>query len=108
MTGTLKRLLEDYGQKVTICREEGRIETNAFLQPMTGHREQQRQELPTPLGVMRRDQWLYLGDPAVSLADMGGGFVLWLGRTLRVRAAQPIYVGETISHWWAVLDERDG
>ena len=46
-----------------------------------------------------------LSDPAVLAM---GDKVTCLGVDYEVQAAQPIRVGETLTHWWAVLRVRDG
>ena len=75
---TISVLLDRYGQCVTLYRggvEPGR-EVRAFLQPLReAGREQAR---PSPLGLRRESGY-------------------------EVRTAHPIYLGERLSHWWAVL-----
>lgn len=97
-----ERILERYGQNVTICYGDGRPEeaARAFLQPMIERREDWRQEVPTPIGLVRRDRFLYLGEPGVSLE--GCEALVWNGQRFRLQAAEPIFVGKKLSHWWAV------
>ena len=71
-------------------------------------REDWYQELPTPLGTVRRDQWLYLGPPELSLEETNGLCVEWNGLRFAVRAAQPVCVGEETLYWWALLAVEDG
>ena len=102
-------LLARYGQAVTLWPEgvgQG-IETRAFFQPILERGGRGTQQMPTPLGETRKDRFLYLGDPAGSLRDMGDGFVLCHGARYDVQMAQPVYVGEALSHWWAILTPRD-
>ncbi|MDR3861857.1 MAG: hypothetical protein Q3X65_07285, partial [Flavonifractor sp.] len=80
----------------------------AFLQPVRERREDWYQELPTPLGTVRRDQWLYLGPPELSLEETNGLCVEWNGLRFAVRAAQPVCVGEETLYWWALLAVEDG
>ena len=84
---------------VTLCR--------AVLQPALETREDWFQSLPTPLGTVRRDQWLYLGPPEVSLDGLGDGYVAWNNTQFEVRAAQPVCLGEDTIYWWALLAVRD-
>lgn len=103
MSTAFERILEEYGQSVTVCSGGGTQQpTRAFLQPV----EEKQGDLPTILGAVKRDRYLYLGDPAVPLD--GAEFVLWLGRKFRVVTGQPIYVGDRANHWWAILAELDG
>lgn len=103
------RILERYGQTVAVHYGGGPVGTpvRAFLQPVTQRREDWRQEVPTPLGVRDQARFLYLGPPEVPLEGLGDGFLEWRGRRFQVRVCQPVYVGETLSHWWAVLEVRD-
>ena len=100
-------VLARYGQSVSVHRD-GQAEgtaCRAFVQPILERTE--AQECPTVLGTVCTDRWLYLGDPAVSLEDLGSGYVRWGTRKLEVLRAQPIYVGAELSHWWAVLKLRE-
>ena len=105
MTGAFREILARYGQAVELCRggAEDTIKLKAFVQAVSDRSEEKIQ--PTPLGRDRRDRFLYLGDPDGDLDRLGEtGYVLWRGERLRVRAAHPVYVGETVNHWWAVLE----
>lgn len=98
---TISVLLDRYGQCVTLYRggvEPGR-EVRAFFQPLReAGREQAR---PSPLGLRREDRYLMLGEPDVPAAP--GDRVVWRESGYEVRTAHPIYLGERLSHWWAVL-----
>lgn len=96
------QILARYGQDVTVRYGDGRPEraARAFLQAIVERREDWRQEMPTPLGIVRRDRFLYLGEPGVELT--GCEELEWNGKRFRVQAAEAIYVGEKLSHWWAV------
>lgn len=101
------RLLERYGEKVLLRYGDERPDGagRAFLQPVTERREDWRQETPTPLGVMKSDRFLYLGDPGMPLE--GKTQIECRGRGYRVQAAQLIWAGREASHWWAVLEEDE-
>lgn len=100
------RLLDCYGQTVTLVPGDGSEprEARAFVQPI---RERREETHPSPLGMGRQDRFLYLGEPGAPLDGLAGGYVAWNGRTLRVMNGHGIYVGGTLSHWWAVLTARD-
>lgn len=104
---TISVLLDRYGQCVTLYRggvEPGR-EVRAFLQPLReAGREQAR---PSPLGLRREDRFLYLGPPQPALEGGTGDWVEWAGRGYEVVSAHPVFVGETVSHLWALLRPRD-
>ena len=98
----LDTLLRRYGQSVTVTDRDGaQTDTRAFVQPILERGETDLQVHPTPLGTRRGDRYLYLG--AVEVPLRAGDQVEGLGLTFRVQTAQPIRVGDEISHWWAIL-----
>lgn len=106
-TTAFSDILARYGQQVTVYRSgeaQGTV-CRAFLQPIL--ERQGRQDVPTALGTICRGRWLYLGDPLIPLDRLEDGCVQWKGQRFEVVRVQPIYVGETLSHWWAVLKLRD-
>lgn len=102
MEQTWKGILRRYGQTVTLRRGEDSISLRAFIQPALDRGK--RQEVPGPLGLGRKDRFLYLGPGEHPLNT--DTLVEWDGRELRVQSAH--LVGENICpHWWAVLYPRD-
>ena len=84
-------LLARPGQSVALHRGEETVRTQAFLQPVTGLR--------------REDRFLYLGKPEEPLSP--GCWVEWNGTGYEVQTAHPIQAGGRTSHVWAVLRPRD-
>ena len=108
MSGTFETLLAKYGQSVTLYRREGEKETiRAFLQPVTERRETWRQTEPSPMGTVRKDRFLCLTGTDTPLENLEDGYLEWRDLRLRVSAAQPVYIGHTVSHWWAILTVED-
>lgn len=102
MERTWKGILSRYGQAVTLRRGENSISLRAFVQPALDRGT--RQEVSGPLGLGRKDRFLYLG-PGEHPLDMDT-LVEWDGREFRVQSAHP--VGENVCpHWWAMLYPRD-
>ena len=102
-------LFERYGQSVTFYYADGtRKETHAFLQTIRETNEQRGQALPTPLGRVGLERVLCLA-PSDSALDTvrGGGCAEWRGRRWNVTGAAPIYIGDEVSHWEALLTPRD-
>ena len=96
-------ILSRYGQPVTVYlpRQEEGAQTRAIVQPVLTGGEDQR--VPSPLGLRREDRFLYLG-PAKAALSGGDGSWLSCGKMrYEVETAQAVYVGERVSHWWAVL-----
>ena len=109
MTGAWSRILEKYGQSVTVWsqgQEEG-TPCRAFLQPVLEKGTDFFQRQPTPLGLVRQDRWICLGGPEIALDELGDGYIAWGERKFSVRAAQPIHLGEELAYWWALLTVRD-
>lgn len=104
--GTVRDLMARYGQQVQVRRDGALTPARAFLRPVTRNRKEERQYLPTPLGLKRKDRFLYLGEPGTGL-QAGLDQVLWNGTAFQVETAQPIYLGQTLCHWWAVLVPAD-
>lgn len=109
MAGTVEAVLERYGRAVSLHygAEPVGVSVRAFLQPVLDRRGDQWQQVPTPLGEARRDRFLYLGPPGVSLEGLEDGYLQCGAVRYEVMQAQPIYVGECISHWWGLLRPRD-
>ena len=103
MTAQFKRILSRCGKTVTLCPPNGgeTVETKAFLQPL--RKGVDRQFLPTPQGLTRQEQFLYLGDPDADMAALADGCLLCDGASYEVLSAQKIFLGKEPSHWRAVL-----
>ena len=99
-----KRVLNRYGQTVTLRPARGGQETavRAFLQPVLQRSEDQ--QVPSPLGLRREDRFLYLGPMDAPLED--GDQVEWRGRRYAVQSAHPVGP-ETGGHFWALLRPGD-
>lgn len=103
------RVLSRWGKLVTLYRpgsETGEV-GRAIIQPVPERRERGGQFVPTPLGLMRAECFLYLGDAALSLEDCDGGYLLCAGTAYGISSAQAVPLGEGMSHWRAVLTIRD-
>ena len=101
-----ERLLERYGQTVTLIQGGKEQVVKAFVQPITDKEIEQR--MPTEVGICRRDRFLYLGSPDKTIEARPGRQVVWNGQGYRVHRANPVYVGERVSHWHAVLTPEGG
>ncbi len=109
MEQEFQQLLTKYGQTMTIQYglDGELVETKAFLEPVLDRREEWEQRVPTAIGIVRQDRFIYLGDPNVPMDTVGDGHILCRGKVYYVQTAQEIYVGDVRSHWWAILRVRD-
>ena len=95
-------LLAHYGQRVTLHGPGGEKRSAlAFLQPILD--TTQEQLTPSPLGGRRLDRFLYLGEPGASLSPEDSWIVEWNCQRFAVVSARPVYVCNSLSHWWAML-----
>ena len=99
--GSFSRILTRYGQDMTIYTQEAPqgIGVRAFLQPM--REKGTEQSVPSPLGRIRQDQFLYLGPPESCLDESSR--VKVGSQILGVQGTHLIYVGAQPVYRWAVL-----
>lgn len=96
----VQTVLRRCGQAVTLRRAGGGEDTaTAIVQPIL--RQEDLQRLPEPQGLGWEDRFLYLG-PADKPVE-AGDWVRCRRQSYVICQAQPIYIGTTLSHWWAVL-----
>ena len=101
MTDWVRRILDQYGQEITVETKETVVSIRAFLQPVTERSERER-AAATPIGWTDGRLWLYLGQMALEETDRLG----WNGRVFRVRSCRPYYIGDRLSHYWAALERE--
>lgn len=95
-------ILSRFGQEVTLRKGEETISLRALVQPVLERGRDQ--EVPSPLGLERQDQFRYMG-PAWHPLDLDT-LVEWKGKDYRVRSAH--LAGEGVCpHWWAMLCPRE-
>jgi len=104
---TLARLLRRFGQVVSLRSGGAVYEVHAVLQPIPEGRRTQEQRLATPLGVRGEDRYLYFGPADISLVAGGDRGVRWHGQNYVIQMAHPIYMGEKVLYWQAVLAPED-
>lgn len=97
----VEEILNRYGQTVTLRRAGTEEQIRAFLQPVA-ERAETAPKQRTPVGWLDGRLWLYLGRRAAQTGDT----VVWKDMEFRVRSGRPVYVGEELSHWRAVLERE--
>lgn len=99
----MERILEWYGQSVTLKNTDGEQEIRAFLQPEKARTETVPGE-QTPIGWVDERLWSYIGLAAVEPGD-----IIRQGNTAyRVRSSRAYWLGDQVHHWWALLEtERE-
>ena len=102
MTREWRGILSRYGQSVTLRQGEKAVQLRALVQPVL--EESRPQAEPTPLGLARRERFLYLG-PAEHPLDRDT-LVEWRGERFRVQRAH-LAGGTGCPYWWAVLRPGD-
>ena len=94
----MEEILRQYGQTAVLYTADGNRDILAFLQPVTEKTEAEPFCM-TALGSVDDRLWLYLGREALNPGDI----VERNESRFQVRSSRAYYVGETLSHWWAVL-----
>ena len=102
MRARLERIMERYGQTVTLIpRNNGEaIETKAFVQPVLKEREAPP-VVVTPLGPVSEQRWLYIGKAEVDAA-VGDRIACGEAR-LVVQEVRPVYWQDGVLYRWAML-----
>ncbi len=105
---TFETILARYGRPVELRRRaaEPGVVTAAFLQVMAGGED--GQTVPTRLGALREETFLYLGNPNCSPEGLEEGGILCDGVLYEVRSARLVWMGKYHSHWRAILKEKEG
>lgn len=101
MEAEFDAVLTKLGRSVTVESTGGETtQVRALIQPVRDRGEEQSR--PSPLGGLRQDRFLYMGQAHVPLED--GGAVEEEGARYRIVSAHPIRSGggET-AYWWALL-----
>ena len=92
------RVLTRYGGTAQLLHDGQLTQVRAFIQPTLG--EQELPQTATALGKRDRRVWLYLGQGPLAVGDT----VQWQGQDFAVRSAEPIRIGDALSHWWGTLE----
>lgn len=109
-TTAFERMLERYGQTATVHFDGGEplgVVTRAFVQPLLNRKESWFQKQYTRLGTSEDAAFLYLGSADVPLDQLGQGYIESMGKRFDVRAAEAVFLGTEVSHWWALLAPRE-
>ncbi len=101
-TQDFARALERWGTRVMVYTGGQDRRCKAFFQPV--RQVGTLQSVPTPLGQVMQDRFLYLGQANVPLdttsrVEVGG-------ERFRVEQAHPIFIGKQIHHWRAICTRR--
>ena len=106
MEREIDAVLRRLGRAVTVENPgEEPCVVQALIQPIRDKGEDQSS--PTPLGILRKDRFLYLGQAHVPLRD--GGSVAEDEARYQVVSAHPIRSGgQDPAYWWAILRPEAG
>lgn len=106
----LERLLARYGQTVEfypLGAETPARTVRAVLQPTAERDTAWGPMIPTPLGSLRRDRFLYVGPPEAALDALGDGYLACRGGRYEIQEARAVFIGDRCSHWWGILRARE-
>lgn len=101
MQESFSRILNRYGQNMTVYTQAALhgVCVRAFFQPV--REKGTEQSVPSPLGRVKQDRFLYLGPPEPCLDDVS--LVKVGSQTLQVQGTHLIYAGAQPVYRWAVL-----
>lgn len=107
MQGTFACILARYGRDVTVYSQWSPrgVGVKAFFQPVREKGTQQ--SVPSPLGEVMCDRFVYIGPADTRLECADTCRVTVDGEIYRPQMVQPVYVGGTLSHWWAVFTRKE-
>jgi len=102
---SVRTLLRRHGGQARLVSRGAEDAGLAMIQPLF---DKDDQWIPTPLGRMRGDRFLYIGEPALPVDELGEmGYVLWEGQAYEVVTAQQVKLGGKLLYRWAVLTVRE-
>lgn len=97
-----QRLLDRFGQSVTLVQGEQRLSCKAFFQPV---RAAEPGAVNTVLGEAPEGKYLYLGPPRPDPEGMDG--LEWNSRRYHFIRTRPMLCGDRILYQWAIAREDD-
>lgn len=98
MTERIYEAFERYGMTVCVEHAGASVQTKAFVQPLTTETNDAPFSM-APLGAADVRCWRYLGRACAEMGDR----VIQGGVRYTVRRAAPVYIGDEIAYYWAVL-----
>ena len=100
-------ILNSYGQDVTVYTQDKPqgVRVRAFFQPVA--EQGTAQAVPSPLGQVMQDRFLYLGPPEPALSCDSCCRAEVRGEVFRAQSVQPVWVGGQIAYWRAVFVRRE-
>ena len=101
----LDRLLEKYGQKVTVCNQDGEFDVKVIIQPLRYKNKMYLDFERSEIGIKDNTCFLYIGPADVSL-DQDNVRILGVGAAYRVSRSDLIYLGTKPVYVWAILNKR--
>ena len=99
MTERFEKILNQYGESVTITTAEGTGQMKAFVQPVLNEQKEAPYQV-TSLGNLDDRKWIYLGVTAVNPGDC----ITCAAGSFTVCSSAAVYAGREFSHWWAALE----
>lgn len=101
-TQDFARALKCWGTSVVVHTGGKNRRGKAFFQPVK--QVGTLQSVPTPLGQVMQDRFLYLGEAGIPLDTTSRVEVN--GERFRVEQVHPVSIGEQVHHWWAICTRR--
>jgi hypothetical protein len=96
------------GQPVVLhCTGGSTREGWGFLQPFLTESKDYLWQQSSPLGRYEGSRYRFYGEADLAEAQEEFDYLTAMGRNYEVREALPVYLGQSLMYWWAVLVPKD-
>ena len=106
MRNMVNKILNQYGNALTLAKEDGDYQIQAFFQPVRSKSWQYLEGNYSPLGELSRGQYVYIG-PLEPFAEPGDT-VTADGKHYWLRRSETIYGPEGPVYCWGLCVEKGG
>ena len=104
MTRTVCAILERYGLHATVHGEGEERAVRCFIQPLMNKNRVYLHHAVTELGRVDEGRYLYIGPSDTAVEE--GCHIVCHARRFDVLRGEPVWLGNALSHWCAVLRPR--
>ena len=104
MTRAVTGILRRYGRPATLYGDGTVTAVRCLIQPLLYKNRVFLRDTMTELGELDEGHFLYIGPPETALCK--DGYLVCGTRCFDILRGEPVYLGDAVSHWCAVLRPR--